>query len=434
MSDRPVLLFPGLGAYSTGVLRQARRAHDEVTATFDEIDRTVQPLGVPSVSAALFDDRPRSVHDLLAEPAELLQLAIFGVSVSVYRILTARGSRPGLLVGHSFGEMAALVAAGAFTLADGARLVCARAAGLQPWEGKGGMAAVGVDEDTAAHLIGVLDEPELVIGCLNAPRQVVLAGPLPALDRAERVATALDFFFTRLHLPYASHHPAMRPAVHDFVARMSGIRQQPLRQPVYSPIHRRRYTDDDDLRQALADCLIRPVRFTETVRELHAKGYSTFVEAGALNALTKCVEQTVPGVRTFAPLADPEREDEGLRAAAQERRDNGLPRPAGYAEVQVVAPPAATTSPPARRLPDRASVVARLRELYAEVLEYPPDLLTEEALLEAELGVDSLKQTSLLTKVVERFGLVEQPGELRVWELPTLGRIADFVTGREPAR
>jgi acyl transferase domain-containing protein len=432
VSDRPVLLFPGLGAYSTGVLRQASRAHDEVTATFDEINRTVQPFGVPPVSAALFGDHPRSVHDLLAEPAELLQLAIFGVSVSVHRILATLGVRPGLLVGHSFGEIAALVAAGAFTLADGARLVCARAAALQPWEGKGAMAAVGVDEDSAAHLIGVLDEPELVIGCLNAPRQVVLAGPLPAIDRAETVATALNFFFTRLHLPYASHHPAMLPAVHDFMARMSGIRQQPLRHPVYSPIHRRRYTDDDDLRQALADCLVRPVRFTETVRELHAKGCDTFIETGALNALTKCVEQTVPGVRTFAPLADPEHEADELRVAAQMCRDSGLRQP-GQAEVQVVAPPAAAV-PPAQRPPDRAAVVARLRDLYAEVLEYPPDLLTEDALLEAELGVDSLKQTSLLTKVVERFGLAEQPGELRVWELPTLGRIADYVTRREPAR
>lgn len=437
MSDRPVLLFPGLGAYSEGVLRQARQSYGEVDATFEEIDRAVAPLGLPSVAEALFRGGTRSPD----EPAEVLQLAIFGVSVSVYRILTARGTRPRLLVGHSFGEMAALVAAGAFTLADGARLVCARAAALKPWEGKGGMAAVGVDEETARHLVGVLEEPDLVIACSNAPRQTVLAGPLEALDRAERLAKALEFLFARLHLPYASHHPAMRSAVDDFAARMADIRQLPLRQAVYSPIHRRRYTDGDDLRQALAECLVLPVRFTETVRELHAKGCTTFIESGALNALTKCVEHTVPAVLTFAPLVDAEREDAGLRAAV-EQVDHGVSAPAGPERRIPVTPAApapesqvvgvvADTSPGAA---DRSQVVARLRELYAQALEYPADLLTENALLEAELGVDSLKQTSLLAKVVEQFGLDDRPDDLRVWELPTLGRIADYVTGGRTGR
>lgn len=446
MSDRPVLLFPGLGAYSPGVLRQVRNSYDEVDATFEEIDAAAAGLDVPSVSTALFDSEPRSIRRFLAEPAEVLQLAIFGVSVAVHRILTARGVRPRVLVGHSFGEMAALVAAGAFTLADGVQLVCARVAALRPWEGSGGMAAIGVDQETAGHVAGVLDEPDLVVACLNAPRQTVLAGPLPALDRAERLATTLAVLFARLHLPYASHHPSMRPAVADFVARMEGVRQRPLQHAVHSPVHGRRYTDDDDLKQALAECLVLPVRFTDAVRALHAKGCATFIESGALNALTKCVEQTVPNVRTFAPLADPREEDAGLRAAAGQpplrpSRNGwpgpdsvppGTPAPAAPPEAQVVG--VVGDVPPAPSGPDRRQVLAELRDLYAEALEYPPDLLTEDALLESELGVDSLKQTSLLGRVVERFDLPERPAELPVWELPTLGRIADFVTSAEAPR
>ncbi|GAA1357293.1 acyltransferase domain-containing protein [Saccharothrix algeriensis] len=529
MSDRPVLLFPGLGACSAGVLRQARQHHAEVDETFAEIDRAAARLGVPAVSPVLFAGAPVSVRDLLAGPAEVAQLAVFGVSVAVHRILAARGVRPRLLVGHSFGEMAALVAAGAFTLADGVRLVCARAAALEPWEGRGGMAAIGLDEETAGHLVGVLGDTDLVVACLNAPRQTVLAGSPPELDRAERLAAALGVQFARLHLPYASHHPSMRAAVGDFMARMANVRQQPLQQPVYSPIHRRHYTDDDDLRLALAECLVLPVRFTDTVRWLHARGCTTFIESGALNALTKCVQQTVPGVRVFAPLLDPAREDAGLRAAAESGgRADPLPDPLSHnGNGQVGTPPTvpaapwpvpveppaplssvapapqaalptpsapspATSSPatpsfaaltpsapppsaltPAESMPaepspfapsptglpavavesqvvgvvaeppaapsalagwDRPRVVAELRELYARALEYPADLLTEDALLEAELGVDSLKQTSLLTKVAARFGLPDRVADLPVWELPTLGRIADYVTGAGTAR
>ncbi|MDX8053548.1 acyltransferase domain-containing protein [Lentzea sp. BCCO 10_0798] len=442
MSSRTVFLFPGLGAYSTGVLRQARPHHRQVDETFHEIDEVAAQRGLPPVSALLFHDRPRTIQEMLAEPAELLQLAIFGASVATHRILVDHGLEPDLLVGHSFGEMAALVAAGAFSLADGARLVCARCDALRDWEGRGVMAAIGTNETAAAHLPGVLDEPDLVIGCLNAPRQTVLTGPAAAVDRAERVARALDLPFARLQLPYASHHPSMRPAVTTFVELMADIRQKPLRRAVFSPIHLRRYTDDDDLKQALAECLVLPVLFTKTVRDLHAAGYKNFVEAGALNTLTRCVELTVPGVRTEAPLIDAERESEGLSAAAntspprQRTTPVAVPRGAEDAAAGVVAPAAPRQVPEQRAAEpvSREQVLRELRELYAAALEYPPDVLTEEVLLEAELGVDSLKQTSLLNRVVERFGLASSSDRMRVWELPTLGHIADYVVTRADQR
>lgn len=453
MSSRTVFLFPGLGAYSTGVLRQARHDHRQIDETFHEIDEVAAERGLPPVSALLFRDRALTIQEMLAEPAELLQLAIFGASVVTHRILVEGGLEPDLLVGHSFGEMAALVAAGAFSLADGARLVCARCDALRDWEGRGVMAAIGTNETAAGHLPGLLDEPDLVIGCLNAPRQTVLSGPAAAVDRAERVARALDLPFARLQLPYASHHPAMRPAVATFVELMAGVRQLPLQRAVYSPIHLRRYTDDDDLKQALAECLVLPVLFTRTARDLHASGYQNFVEAGALNTLTRCVELTVPGVRTWAPLIDPERESEGLSAAAgassarQRSTAVAVPRETGDAAAAVVAPAAPAQVPEQRAVepvspeqvsPEQVSreqvsreqVLRELRELYAAALEYPPDVLTEEVLLEAELGVDSLKQTSLLNRVVERFGLTSSSDRMRVWELPTLGHIADHVVKR----
>jgi acyl transferase domain-containing protein len=437
MRDRAVFLFPGLGAYSTGVLREARRNHPVVAETFDEIDAAAAGCGVPAVSGLLFGTQAPTIKDLLGQRAELLQLAIFGVSVATHRILTGAGAEPDLLLGHSFGEMAALVCAGAFDLADGVRMVCARSEALRPWEGLGAMAAIGTDEVTAGHLIGLVQEPELVIGCANSPRQHVLSGPGKALARVEEAADALGLFFARLNLPYASHHPSMTLAVPIFRELMAQIRQKPLRLPVYSPIHGRRYTDADDLKQAIADCLVLPVRFSDAVRALHAQGWTRYVEVGALNALTRCVQATVPDVHTHAPLLVPEEETAGLRAAVEAIRADGAGPVSGQPgpEAAVVAQPVAEPAPaipaarPAPPQPDggRAEVLDRLRRLYAEALEYPAEVLAEDSALEAELGVDSLKQTSLLKRVVEQFGLPESAGDLRVWELPTLGRIADFV-------
>jgi acyl carrier protein len=82
---------------------------------------------------------------------------------------------------------------------------------------------------------------------------------------------------------------------------------------------------------------------------------------------------------------------------------------------------------PRRHAPSRADVVGRLRDLYAEALEYPPDVLTEAALLEADLGVDSLKQTALLSRVFETFGFPDGAEGMRGLDFPSLGRIADHI-------
>jgi [acyl-carrier-protein] S-malonyltransferase len=465
MVSRTVFLFPGLGAYSAGVLRQAHRDYPQVVRVFQEIDEVCGSNQLPLISDILFVGPPLSIQDMLERPAELLQLAIFGVSVAAHQILIDEGVRPYALVGHSFGEISALVAAGAFSVGDGARLVCARAEALRSWEGLGAMAAISTNDSVAGHLIGALDEPDLVIGCRNAPRQTVLSGPIAAIDRAKPVAEALNLFFTPLNLPYASHHPSMRGAVERFVDLTAGIRQQPLSLRVVSPIHGRPYTDDDDLLRRLGECLVLPVNFVDTVRDMHGHGVTTFIEVGALKALVRNAELTVPGIQAIAPLQDPDRETETFRDVATSRHDipqpnltahapghNGQVPPsavdsghrsppatavslaadrhaAGRAVVETQPTPASAPAPSAR---SRAELLERLRTLYAEALEYPADVLTEDALLESSLGVDSLKQTALLARVADEFQLKSGDAAPRMIDLPTLGHIADYVMTAAP--
>ncbi|WP_159403859.1 acyltransferase domain-containing protein [Streptomyces sp. NRRL S-646] len=433
MPRRTAFLFPGLGAYSPGMLAQARQDHTQVTETLDAIDRLSAEHGVPPVSDVLFGAVPPAIDEMMDRPAELLQMAIFGASVATHRLLVDAGVRPYALVGHSFGEIAALVCSGAFTLEDGVRLVCARAEALQEWEGRGAMAAVGADEELVGHLIGALDEPDLVIGCVNGPRQTVISGPVDAIERAGKAAAALDLFFTRLYLPYASHHPSMRGAVTRFIMLTEGIGQRPMDHPVISPIHGRRYADGDDLLRLLGECLVLPVRFTDTVRQLHARGVTGYVETGALKALTRCAELTVPGITTYAPLLDPERESEALRSVITDCGDSAwAPPPPSTPEAAPAPTDEGDEHEPAPGIPepasaDREAVLGRLRDLYGQALEYPPEILTADARLEAELGVDSLKQTALLVRVAEEFKLAEGSRGLRILELNSLGAIADHV-------
>jgi [acyl-carrier-protein] S-malonyltransferase len=78
---------------------------------------------------------------------------------------------------------------------------------------------------------------------------------------------------------------------------------------------------------------------------------------------------------------------------------------------------------------DRAEVAARIRGVYAQVLEYPEEVFEDLAELEADLGVDSVKQTELFGRVAETFGMGIRPDGLRVADYPTFGAVVDFMHG-----
>ena len=77
-------------------------------------------------------------------------------------------------------------------------------------------------------------------------------------------------------------------------------------------------------------------------------------------------------------------------------------------------------------LPPRTQLLELLRQTYAEVLDYPADVFTDEVDLEADLGVDSIKQTEMVQRMRERFGLPDRPG-LRVTSYRTLSAVAELL-------
>ncbi len=84
----------------------------------------------------------------------------------------------------------------------------------------------------------------------------------------------------------------------------------------------------------------------------------------------------------------------------------------------------------------RAEVAAELRALYAEALEYPEEVFEDEVQLEAELGVDSVKQVELLSRVSKRYGLPTRQSGFRIDNYNTMGKVVEFVlaelSGQKP--
>ncbi|WP_328860415.1 acyltransferase domain-containing protein [Streptomyces sp. NBC_00306] len=427
--DMTVALFPGQGAYRPGTLKGLwERGDDAVRSTFEEVDAVAKDRLGRAVSPTVFQPSPPSPATLLETAPDILQLAVFTASVATHRLLAERGARASVHVGHSLGEIAALTCAGAWDLADAAAVLCERISVVREHDRSDGkMLALGCGRGRAEQVVALIGHPDLVLAVDNSANQSVLSGPADLIDTAAAIAGRIGITATQLRSPHPFHNPLLGQARRRLTERIASFTSRPLEVPVYSPILGRFYRDGDDLAELLALHLVTPVEFGTSISALHAAGARVFVETGAGRVLTALVEQSLPGAHVVAPLAGRD-DDEGLTRAA------GSLRPA-LSGARPTAPPAAVTAEPeaapgASGAPvtvDRADLAAQVRALYAEAMEYPEEVFTDDVLLEADLGVDSVKQTELLSRLGDRFGLGVPPAGLRVADYDTFGKVVDFV-------
>ncbi|MGW1017318.1 acyltransferase domain-containing protein [Streptomyces niveus] len=468
-----VFVMPGtVAAPRGGILRDPHNRYETVREALSRIDKAARDMGLPNISTRLIEHNDTSDR----RGPEVQYLEIFAVSIATHHMLVAEGVEPVAIVGQSIGELWALAAAGHLSVEDAARLAVARSEVLtrQSWDGK--MLAVGVDGRRAESLAGLMDHPNLVLACENAPRQSVISGPRQLIEQVERVADTFGWPSLPLDVPHPTHTPAMAQAARDLRATAPRVPYGTGRWRVCSPWMGRDVGDDDPV-DLVAGALTARVRMLHTIRELHAAGADAFVECGEWAVVTKFVEASIPGVRCVVPLSESD-PVEAVRALAAESADAGpsrpyavrVPVPAGaVATAPVAAPPTRVTVPaptapapapvsvsyvapatPARAAPaveapaaasvsvsdglDYASVLAELQTLYGDFLGYPPDLLGEDDGLESELGVESLKQVVLLGRVSDQFDLPDLRSNSSLLSVGTLRRIAEsVVAGRAEA-
>ncbi len=299
-------VFPGQGSQSVGMMAGwGDRA--EVRATFAE------------ASDALGQDLWAMVA---AGPVEVLnqtvntQPVMLAADIAAWRVwLASDGTAPALLAGHSLGEYAALVAAGALDFADAIKLVRFRAEAMQAAvpEGVGAMAALlGLDDDAVRAVCTEAAAGEVVEAVnLNSPGQVVIAGNKAAVERA--MALAKERGAKRaMALPVSvpSHSSLMRPAADKLLKHLLDISIATPAIPVLHNTDVQTHAEPEAIRMALAKQLHTPVRWVETVQALKAAGIERVIECGpgkVLAGLNKRIDDSLP----VLALAD----EAGLAAA-----------------------------------------------------------------------------------------------------------------------
>ncbi|WP_438489750.1 acyltransferase domain-containing protein [Streptomyces sp. S186] len=264
-----------------------------------------EEFGIAPLTKALLSDTPPSGRELADGSVGTPQLALFCSSVAVHRALCSAGLAPDAVLGVSFGEIAALTAAGVFEVAEGARIACLLARQLACCEG--GMTLVGVGEADTEALLRRTGSPALALACVNAPDECLVSGPLPELRILEELAARQGVTAARLRLPFSSHHPALTGPADAFAAGIGHLAPRPARVPVHSAVHGGPYGPRDDVHRGLANCLIHPFRLPPVLRRISAGGRALILEAGTGQALTHSIRQTLPPevAGAHAPLADP---------------------------------------------------------------------------------------------------------------------------------
>ncbi len=288
-------IFPGQGSQSVGMM-QGWGDRVEVHDTFVE------------ASDALSQDLWSLVT---AGPADLLnqtvntQPAMLAADIAAWRVWQAAGGvMPALLAGHSLGEYAALVAAGALDFSDAIRLVRFRAEAMQAAvpEGVGAMAAIlGLDDDAVRAVCAEAAAGEVVEAVnLNSPGQVVIAGNKAAVERAMVLAKEKGAK-RALPLPVSvpSHSSLMRPAAEQLLAHLQEVTITAPNIPVLHNTDVQSHAEPDAIRVALAKQLHTPVRWVETVLALKAAGIERVIECGpgkVLAGLNKRIDDSLPAV------------------------------------------------------------------------------------------------------------------------------------------
>jgi [acyl-carrier-protein] S-malonyltransferase len=276
------VVFPGQGSQKLGMLADLAPVFPVVEATFTEASKA---LGYDLWHIVQQDEAKLN-------QTEYTQPAILTASVAIWRIWQQHNqAKPQYLAGHSLGEYTALTCAEAISFADAVRLVAERGRLMQSAvpAGVGAMAAIlGLSDEQVKQACAESAENEVVAAVnFNSPGQVVIAGNKAAVERAMEKAKAMGAK-RALPLPVSvpSHCALMKGAAEklaDILANMN------ITKPKIQVVHNVDVLTHDNaaqIREALIKQLYSPVRWSETVQSLFAKGCTQFIECGPGKVLT----------------------------------------------------------------------------------------------------------------------------------------------------
>ncbi|MBW5487114.1 acyltransferase domain-containing protein, partial [Streptomyces bambusae] len=294
-------LFTGQGVQEPGMTARLYRQSPLYRRRLDEADAALAPPLGASVRDLLLAGDPAVHRTGRAQPA------LFAVGYALSAALGDLGAGPHAVLGHSVGEFAAAVCAGALTLEQAAALVAERARLMDALPDGGGMLSVRAGREETAELVG--DLPGVFLAAVNGPRSTVLSGAREALERAAQVLRGHGVDCRDVAVSHAFHSPLVAPALAPFAAAADRVRPAALRLPFASTRYGRLLADEPLDGAYWAAQAAEPVLFADALADLVAQTAPTcLVEIGPAPQLIHLAGRSgaVDGVRLLHPAPGPD--------------------------------------------------------------------------------------------------------------------------------
>ncbi|SUA40872.1 type I polyketide synthase [Nocardia africana] len=288
---RVLFLFSGQGGQHARMGRELAARYPEYARAVAEAADAVADAGGPRVWT------PRHGFADSVGTTETVQPALFVYQVALARLLAAWGIEPDAVAGHSLGEIAAAVIAGALSLDDAAHLVTVRSRALGRLAGQGMMALLEVTPDQARRLIEPL-RAEVAVAAVNGPRAVVVSGTTRYMETLLRRARRRQYYVRPVPVDFAAHSPQVRALADEFITALRAPVPRAPRVPVFSTARSGQVIDTAAMdTEYWIDNLCGTVDLDAAVESAAGRGYTSIVEISPHPVLA-------PAVRDYPELAD----------------------------------------------------------------------------------------------------------------------------------
>lgn len=284
----PVWVFSGQGSQWAAMGADLLATEPVFAATVAQAETLIAGESGFSVTEAI--SAPQTVTG-----QDRVQPTLFTMQVALAATMKAYGVRPGAVIGHSLGEAAAAVVAGAISLDDGVRVICRRSRLMSRVAGTGATASVELPAQQVLSELTARGINDVVVAVVASPQSTVIAGAAQTVRDLVAGWDQRDVMAREVPTDVAFHSPQVDPIMDELTDLLAEISPMTPDVPFYSA------TLFDPREQPVCDArywannMRRMVRFATAVQAALEDGYRVFAELAPHPLLTRALEQTARG-------------------------------------------------------------------------------------------------------------------------------------------
>ncbi|HEC79233.1 MAG TPA: ACP S-malonyltransferase [candidate division WOR-3 bacterium] len=290
---KAVFLFDGQGAFRPGIGKELCAKYHEA----DEIIEKCSEILEYNIKDWLWGEEAKET----SSKTSIAQPAISAVSLAYAAVLKNLGVTSEISLGHSLGEITAVLHCRIVSFEDGMKIIKKRGELMEKGGGQGTMMAViKVDQKTlekiCADVSAEIGEP-VVVANINAPNQIVISGSKEGIKKAAQNIVKQHGRGIPLRVGGAWHSPYLKDAANEFAGFLDTIQFNKPESPFYSVVEQKTLDDPAVIKDSLKKQMLSQVNWVTAIKNLNQAGHKLFLEIGPSKILKDLVGKIEPAAK-----------------------------------------------------------------------------------------------------------------------------------------